>query len=154
YHGLGDVCVLLFYGVIPVCFTYYVQTFSFSLLSFWLSLAVGLLSVNILIVNNYRDYEQDKVAGKRTSIVLFGRPFGRFLYLLNGVLAVLFTLPLLLETKRLWVIYLVYIIFFQMHLSTWISLGKLQGRALNETLGRTARNVIHYTFLLMLTLFI
>ena len=44
YNGLGDVCVLLFYGVIPVCFTYYVQTLSFSLLSFLLSVALGLLS--------------------------------------------------------------------------------------------------------------
>ena len=83
YNGLGDVCVLLFYGVIPVCFTYYIQTLSFSLLSFLLSVALGLLSVNILVVNNYRDYEQDKVTRKRTTIVLFGRRFGRVFYILN-----------------------------------------------------------------------
>ena len=58
YNGLGDVCVVLFYGIIPVCFTYYVQALSFSLLSFLLSLSLGLLSANILIVNNYRDYEK------------------------------------------------------------------------------------------------
>ena len=43
YNGLGDVCVVLFYGIIPVCFTYYVQALSFSLLSFLLSLSLGLL---------------------------------------------------------------------------------------------------------------
>lgn len=48
---------------------------------------VGLLSANILIVNNYRDYEQDKAARKRTTIVLFGRTFGLVTYLLNGILA-------------------------------------------------------------------
>ena len=77
YNGLGDVCVVLFYGIIPVCFTYYVQALSFSLLSFLLSVSVGLLSTNILVVNNYRDYVQDKASHKRTTIVLFGRSFGR-----------------------------------------------------------------------------
>ncbi len=97
YNGLGDVCVLLFYGVIPVCFTYYVQTLSFSLLSFLLSVALGLLSVNILVVNNYRDYEQDKAARKRTTIVLFGRRFGRVFYILNECIAFILVLPLILD---------------------------------------------------------
>jgi 1,4-dihydroxy-2-naphthoate octaprenyltransferase len=151
YHGLGDVCVLLFYGVVPVCFTYYVQALSFSALSFWLSLSVGLLSVNILIVNNYRDYEQDKAVGKRTSIVFFGRRFGRFFYLANGMLAVVFTLPLLLSTTTRW-IDLLYLAFFLLFLSAWRELNRLQGRALNQTLGRTARDVLLYTILLILTL--
>ena len=89
YNGLGDVCVVLFYGVVPVCFTYYVQALSFSLLAFLLSLAVGFLSANILIVNNYRDYAQDRAAGKRTTIVLFGRRFGRVAYFVNGLIALL-----------------------------------------------------------------
>ena len=95
YHGLGDVCVLLFYGIIPVCYTYYVQALEFSLLAFLLSLAIGMLSINILVVNNYRDYEQDKQASKRTSIVLFGRRFGLGFYLVNLVLAMLICLPLI-----------------------------------------------------------
>jgi 1,4-dihydroxy-2-naphthoate octaprenyltransferase len=150
YHGLGDVCVLLFYGIVPVCFTYYVQALSFSLLSFCLSLSVGLLSVNILIVNNYRDYEQDKMSGKRTSIVCFGRRFGRFLYLLNGILAVVFSLPLLLKAT-LW-INLLYLAFFLLFLDSWGELNRFQGRTLNRTLGHTARNVFVYTILLILTL--
>ena len=97
YNGLGDVCVVLFYGIIPVCFTYYVQALSFSLLSFLLSVSVGLLSTNILVVNNYRDYVQDKASHKRTTIVLFGRSFGRIFYLLNGVMALLLAMPLMLD---------------------------------------------------------
>ena len=99
YNGLGDVCVLLFYGIIPVCFTYYVQALSFSLLSLLLSIAVGLLSVNILVINNYRDYVQDKAARKRTTIVLFGRRFGRILYLLNGIIALLLVFPFLMQAS-------------------------------------------------------
>jgi 1,4-dihydroxy-2-naphthoate octaprenyltransferase len=152
YNGLGDVCVLLFYGIIPVCFTYYVQALSFSCMSFWLSLPVGLLSVNILIVNNYRDYDQDVAAGKRTSVVMFGRRFGRLLYLADGILAIVFTLPLLLRTS-LWVV-LPYAAFFLLFLSTWRELSRSEGRALNQTLGHTARNVLFYTLLLISTLFL
>jgi 1,4-dihydroxy-2-naphthoate octaprenyltransferase len=147
YNGWGDVCVLLFYGVIPVCFTYYVQALSFSLLSFLLSFAVGFLSINILVVNNYRDYEQDKKAGKRTTIVLFGRTFGKVFYLLNGLIALLITLPLLMQAA--WWIELLFAVFFVFFLSTWQELSRLEGRALNKTLGQTAGNVFFYTLLLM-----
>ncbi len=150
YNGLGDVCVLLFYGIIPVCFTYYVQTNSFSLLSFILSLAVGLLSINILVVNNYRDYEQDKTAGKRTTIVLFGKTFGRIFYLTNGIVALLLTVPLLLQTT--WWIEFLFAAFFALFWFTWRELYKYDGKDLNRTLGHTARNVLLYTLLLILIL--
>lgn len=150
YNGLGDVCVLLFYGIIPVCFTYYVQALSFSLLSFLLSFAVGLLSVNILIVNNYRDYEQDKEANKRTSIVLFGRKFGSIFYLMNGILALLITLPLLIQS--VWWIECLFAVFFVLFIKTWQELSRYQGRSLNKTLGSTSRNVLIYTLLLILLL--
>jgi 1,4-dihydroxy-2-naphthoate octaprenyltransferase len=150
YIGLGDVCVLLFYGVVPVCFTYYVQALEFSMLAFWLSLAVGCLSVNILIVNNYRDYEQDKAVGKRTSVVLLGRRFGRVHYIINGVLAAVFSIPLLPAGGGFW-IYGLYILFFILFLTTWSELFRFQGRELNRTLGRTARNVFLYTLLLIFT---
>lgn len=149
YNGLGDLCVLLFYGVIPVCFTYYVQTLSFSLLSFLLSLALGFLSVNILVVNNYRDYQQDKAAGKRTTIVLFGRTFGRFFYILNEVLAFLLVMPLLLEASW-WVLFLFGLLFAVCYFTTRELFVK-EGKELNLTLAHTARNV--FLFALFLTLF-
>jgi len=150
YNGWGDVCVLLFYGIIPVCFTYYVQALSFSLLSFLLSLAVGLLSINILVVNNYRDYEQDKKVGKRTTIVLFGRTFGRFFYLANGIIALLITLPLIMQSS--WWMECLFAVFFALFIKTWRELSHFQGKTLNRTLGHTARNVFIYTLLLILLL--
>lgn len=146
YNGWGDVCVLLFYGIIPVCFTYYVQALSFSLLSFLLSVAVGLLSVNILIVNNYRDYEQDKAAAKRTTVVLFGRSFGQVAYLLNGVLALLLTLPLLID--RYWWTDLAFGGFCVLFAATWLEMKRGEGQALNKTLGHTARNVFIFSLLI------
>lgn len=148
YNGLGDVCVLLFYGVIPVCFTYYIQTLSFSLLSFLLSVALGLLSVNILVVNNYRDYVQDKAVRKRTTIVLFGRRFGRVFYILNECVAFLLVLPLVLDAP--WWILFLFGILFALCFYTTRELLTLEGRALNRTLGHTARNVFLFAAVLSL----
>lgn len=148
YNGLGDVCVLLFYGVIPVCFTYYIQTLNFSLLSFLLSVALGLLSVNILVVNNYRDYLQDKAARKRTTIVLFGRRFGRVFYILNECVAFLLVLPLVLDAP--WWILFLFGILFALCFYTTRELFTLEGRALNRTLGHTVRNVFLFASVLSL----
>lgn len=148
YNGLGDVCVLLFYGIVPLCFTYYIQTLHFSLLSFLLSVAIGLLSVNILVVNNYRDYEQDKAVGKRTTIVLFGRRFGRIFYIVNECITLLLTLPLLLYADW-WMLFLFALLFTACFYTTR-ELFTLEGRALNRTLGHTARNVFLYALLLCL----
>lgn len=73
YHGLGDVTVFLFFGLVAVNMTYYVQALQFDADVFLLSIAMGLLSINILLVNNYRDMEEDAAANKRTTVVLFGR---------------------------------------------------------------------------------
>lgn len=148
YNGLGDACVVLFYGVIPVCFTYYVQASSFSLLSFLLSLSLGLLSTNILVVNNYRDYVQDKAARKRTTIVLFGRGFGRIFYLMNGLVAFLLVMPLLFAAP-VWILFL-FAAFFVLFINTWRELYRFEGRALNKILAHTARNVFIFTLLLVL----
>lgn len=80
YNGLGDLFVILFFGLIAVGFTYYVQVGEFSA-DAWLSgLGCGLLINNILVVNNYRDYHTDQKAGKRTLIVRFGQRLGRWQY--------------------------------------------------------------------------
>jgi len=152
YRGLGDICVLLFYGIIPVCFTYYVQTLTFSWLTLILSIAVGLLSVNILIVNNYRDYWQDKAAGKRTTIVLFGRRFGRIVYLINGFIALLLICPLLIQVG-LWMQCL-FALYFALFIATWQQLKRNEGRALNRVLGQTARNVFLFAILMVVFLYI
>ena len=146
YNGLGDICVLLFYGIIPVCFTYNVQVQSFTLLAFLLSLAIGVLSVNILIVNNYRDYRQDKAAHKRTTIVIFGRRFGRILYLINGFIAMLLILPFIIGASLLF--QLLFALFFTLFIKTWLDMRRYEGKALNKVLGATARNVMVFAILL------
>lgn len=146
YNGLGDVCVLLFYGLIPVTLTYYVQAMSITTPSILLSLAMGFLSINILIVNNYRDYEQDKASKKRTTIVLFGRKFGRVAYLLNGFLAILFTFPILIDQPWWsWVLVFFFVVVFQV---SWLDMRRQEGKVLNKTLASTSRNVLIFAVII------
>jgi 1,4-dihydroxy-2-naphthoate octaprenyltransferase len=87
YNGLGDLFVFIFFGIIAVMGTYYVNALEWSEASFWASLAVGALSTNILVINNLRDIEQDGPAGKKTLGVLFGENVLRWEYLLMLLLA-------------------------------------------------------------------
>ena len=147
YRGWGDICVLLFYGAIPVCLTYYVQAGTIPSAAVWLSIALGFLSVNILLVNNVRDQEQDAAAGKRTTVVRFGRRFGTTLYLVCALLAVVCSWPIYLyRSTYTWLLFLIFLTFA---LITWQDLRRLRGSDLNRVLGLTARNVWIYTLLLI-----
>lgn len=87
YNGLGDLFVFIFFGIVAVMTTYYVNALEWSEASFWASLAVGALCVNILVVNNLRDVEQDKKSGKKTLGVLFGERALKLEYTLMVLLA-------------------------------------------------------------------
>lgn len=80
YHGLGDPFVLVFFGPVAVAGTYYVQGLSWPPEVMLAGVAPGLLAVAVLVVNNLRDLEGDRLAGKRTLAVRFGRTFARVEY--------------------------------------------------------------------------
>jgi 1,4-dihydroxy-2-naphthoate polyprenyltransferase len=81
YNGLGDLFVFIFFGLVAVGGSYYVQALEITSVVLLAGVAPGLLSTAILIVNNLRDVENDRIAGKRTVPVLFGVAFGRGEYL-------------------------------------------------------------------------
>jgi len=81
YMGLGDVFVLIFFGPVAVAGTYYVQSFEMNAAVILAGLAPGLISVAILAVNNLRDIDSDRAAGKRTLAVRFGRSFAIYEYM-------------------------------------------------------------------------
>lgn len=80
YLGLGDVFVFIFFGPVAVAGTYYVQALSFNPLAVVAGFAPGFLSVAILTVNNLRDIDSDRKAGKKTLAVRFGRGFALMEY--------------------------------------------------------------------------
>jgi 1,4-dihydroxy-2-naphthoate polyprenyltransferase len=81
YAGLGELFVFLFFGLVAVNGSYYVQLEELDSLPFCLSISVGMLSAAILVVNNVRDIDTDRRAGKRTLAVRLGRERTRTLYL-------------------------------------------------------------------------
>jgi 1,4-dihydroxy-2-naphthoate polyprenyltransferase len=87
YEGLGELFVFLFFGVVAVAGSYYVQTEDLRWEAFALAAPVGLLAAAILVVNNVRDIDTDRRAGKRTLAVKLGRDLTRRLYAAMLVLA-------------------------------------------------------------------
>ncbi len=77
YHGAGDVFVFLFFGLVAVTITYFVQAGTITADAVLVAVPIGLLAANILVVNNYRDVETDAQAGKRTLVVMLGRRAAR-----------------------------------------------------------------------------
>ena len=150
-YGLGDVTVFIFFGLIAVNFTYYVQAGAFTLPVFLASIAYGVLSINILLVNNYRDMEEDAASNKRTTVVLFGRRFASTWYLLNGFVAVLCTYPLWCRESLL--VCILPCIYLTKHISTYKKLTSLQGAELNPILGKTSFNLLIFTLLVLTAMF-
>lgn len=83
YLGLGDLFVVGFFGLVSVGFTYFVQTGEFTGDAWLAGLAVGLVVNNLLVVNNYRDVEEDRRSGKKTLAVRLGRSFSIWQYWLQ-----------------------------------------------------------------------
>ena len=81
YYGLGDVFVFIFFGLASVAGTYYVQAGDVSSAAWWMTLPPGLIITAILVVNNLRDLENDRKAGKHTLAVMFGEQFAKAEYL-------------------------------------------------------------------------
>lgn len=95
YKGLGDLFVFIFFGLVAVSFTFFVQTGFFAPEGWIVGSAVGALAVNVLVVNNYRDMETDARAGKRTLVVRFGRKFALVEYGLMATIALMAPFALL-----------------------------------------------------------
>lgn len=138
HHGLGDVAVVIFFGFVPVIFTEYVQTGVLDIDSviFCASLAVGLMATNVLIVNNYRDCDDDKAVGKNTTVVIFGRKTMSVAYLLNGIIAAICLSGAASRapawTSAGWIVYAC------CHLTLWSNLRTLKGAELNKVLKFTS----------------
>ncbi|MEG1615842.1 MAG: 1,4-dihydroxy-2-naphthoate polyprenyltransferase [Bacteroidales bacterium] len=149
YHGLGDVAVLIFYGIVPVVFTYYVQGLNFPVSVLFAGVAVGLVGTNLLIVNNYRDLEADLLSGKRTTVVMLGRKTMSWVYLGNIVVAYNLAYAIIgYNTMNSWIMF-PFLIF---SVILWRKLTELRGKALNKVLGMSAFNVLVFAVLLAVSL--
>ena len=153
YLGLGDVLVLVFFGLIPVCITYYVQLHTVSAEVIVASLACGLVIDGLLLVNNFRDRDTDKTAGKNTLVVRIGEKAAIWLYLLVGIVACLSGLVFGLNGN--WWAFGLPFAYLVLHLLTFLKMKRIwKGRELNRCLGETARNIFIYGLLVSIGILI
>ena len=143
YQGLGDLLVLVFFGIVPVCCTYYVQLHTVTGQVFLASIACGLVIDALLIVNNFRDRDNDREAGKNTIIVRLGAEAGLQLYMGVGVGAVILGGTFWMNGHLLAFVFP--FIYLLLHILTYLKIKRIyQGKALNLCLGETARNIFIY----------
>jgi 1,4-dihydroxy-2-naphthoate octaprenyltransferase len=143
YQGLGDLLVLVFFGIVPVCCTYYVQLHVVTAQVFLASLACGLVIDALLIVNNFRDRDNDRLAGKNTIIVRLGAKAGLQLYVGVGLAAIILGGTFWMNGHIL--ASLLPLLYLMLHLFTYLKMKRIyQGKALNLILGETARNIFIY----------
>ncbi len=138
YNGLGDVFVFIFFGIIAVTGTFYVQALTWSAPSLAASIPVGLLATAILVVNNYRDIDTDVIAGKRTLATRIGRPATRAQYwiMLMGA----YLVPILQFTiggNNPWI--LLPLLSLPLAIVRARSISLKNGRELNALLGQTGQ---------------
>ena len=142
-HGLGEIAVEVFFGRVPVGLTYYIQTGGYSLGVFVMSIAVGLLAANILAVNNYRDIDDDRAAGKVTQATLIGPAATRSLYLARAAAGVLMTLALWWRLAPWTLLFPALTLCAATGL--WRYLGTHDGASLNPALGKTALTLLFFS---------
>lgn len=156
YHGLGDILVLLFFGIIPICCTYYVcmplhqQIPTGEVIAS--SIACGLAIDALLIVNNYRDIDNDRSNGKITLAVRLGESKTRRLYESIGYIAAGIMIILvffdLYQTDKFIPTYAIYLIYIILHRQSYQEMKRInKGAKLNQVLGLTARNILVFGIL-------
>ncbi len=142
-RAMGDVLVLVFFGLVPVVATYYIQTGCAPLRLFVAAVACGLVVDTLLVVNNYRDLAGDRRVGKQTLIVAIGEKWGRLLYLWLGIIVCMAGVAFALNGK-LWAFVLPFF-YLALHVKTYRHMVRIgEGRELNKVLAETARNIFVY----------
>jgi 1,4-dihydroxy-2-naphthoate octaprenyltransferase len=147
YYGLGDVFVFVFFGLVAVTGTAYLQSGTWSSFALLLSIPIGLLVTNILVINNLRDLPTDKAAGKKTLAVRMGDRATRMQYALFVALAYFTPLARVLGPQRqLWLLLPWITLPFAIYLTS--KALSLSGRDLNPILKKTGQLLLLYGVLL------
>lgn len=151
--ALGDVLVVVFFGLVPVVCTALLQDVPSSPRLWRLALSVGLATDTLLVVNNYRDREGDRLVGKMTFCTLIGPRLSQALYLLLGLSAAALGIDWGDDSSlRFAWSPLLLLIYLTLHAGAWRRLCRLEGAALNGVLGETARNIFVLALILAATL--
>jgi 1,4-dihydroxy-2-naphthoate octaprenyltransferase len=151
-HGLGDLFVFIFFGLVAVAGTYYVQALKLTALVWLMGVTEGLLITAILVVNNLRDVESDRQSGKRTLAVIIGIRGSQIEYVL--LLSSAYAIPIILwATGRLSAWVLLPLISLPIAVSRMrLIWNNPDGALLNQALAKTATLALVYSLLLAIGL--
>ncbi len=149
YYGLGDLFVFLFFGVAAVAGTYFVQVGSVSTAAWWMSAPVGLIITAILVVNNLRDIDNDRAAGKHTLAVMLGERGAKIEYILCMAIAYLI-LPVLGLAKMVPVTSLLSWLSLPIAAKATRTVFTQKGRPLNAALAGTGQTALVYSLLFLI----
>lgn len=147
YYGLGDFFVLVFFGPVAVAGTYYLQTKTVDVAVMIAGLGPGLISTAILTVNNFRDKDTDRSAGKKTLTVRFGGRFSVIEYAAALIGACIIPVWLCLIKRSNWLCLLAVATIVPAGLLIKIICSKPDGQTLNNLLARTGKLLILYSVL-------
>ena len=136
YHGLGDIFVFIYFGLLSVMGSYYLQTGFIDQNAFWLGISIGSKNVLLLAINNIRDYDGDKNVNKNTLVVKFGKIFGYLQIIGMILLSYIGILFLSLGLQKI-IIFYISIISMPLSINIFNDAYSKQGEILNKTLGKT-----------------
>ena len=146
YKGIGDIFVLIFFGIIAVAGTFYIQTLQITIVSILSGLAPGFLSMNILGVNNIRDINTDKLVNKLTLAVRIGETRAKYLYIILNILSYLSIFTIYYLFGSLWILLPLLSLPYGMYLS--IKINKFKGSELNKILEGTGKLLLIFGILM------
>ncbi|MCM1068070.1 MAG: 1,4-dihydroxy-2-naphthoate octaprenyltransferase [Muribaculaceae bacterium] len=149
-HCMGEVAVVIFFGLVPVNLTYYLMAgVLFAPLVAAISLAIGLLGANVLIVNNYRDIPDDTAVGKHTLANTLGARTALCLYAFNAVAAAALSAPAWLAAGKGWIAAPIALAMAGCAIA--LKIHRLSGAALNPFLGITSMLMFVFSLLLLIS---
>lgn len=157
YIGMGDMLVLIFFGFVPVVVSYYLISPVYAGLpsmDVWLiALSCGLVIDTLLIVNNYRDIDNDRRSDKKTLVVWIGKKASERLYLTLGLLA--YGINAVVFIREHTFVAVLPLVYLMLHFTTYRRMVAIsKGKELNKVLGMTARNIFLFGLLTAVSLLI
>jgi len=153
YHGLGDIFVFIYFGLIAVLGSYYLQTEFIDINAMYLGISIGAKNVLLLIVNNIRDYKTDDIANKKTLVVLFGLYFGKTHAVLMLTLSYISIFILASNFNQMNIFYIT-LIGLPLSSSILYDIMQKNNIHLNKTLGKVSKLLILDCILLSVGIYI
>lgn len=153
-HALGDLAVVIFYGIAPCALTFFIQTGVVNWQIIMAGLSIGLVTDNLLIVNNYRDVEEDLKNGKKTTVNILGKRFMKMIYFCNPLITTVLSFVFLKNIVNPWSWLIAMFPFLVYSTLVSIKFSKAQGIEFNRLIGMSSIEAIVFALTVIIVIII